>query len=233
MRRLLILLTTGIVFFVLISGGIIFLAETHPFLPGSMLFPLQSWAEQIQVRLSPEPADRLLDLLQRRIDDLAQVEGEEGQIAAATTLFTTLEQVLRTVAAAEPADQPRLIGRLQELLINGQTILNRLPQNVRQHPDIAALIQQINILLSTGELPIALNDDTNPITPIGPEAIPFLNEDIDHSFYPLIGGHEAVACESCHTPANTRTPPPPAKAATPPHPITSPVSARSVTSSKT
>ena len=171
MRRLLVLLTLGIIAFVVLTGSIIFLAETHPFVPGDTQYPWQQWAEQIHVRFigdSTRRADRLLDLVQRRIEDLLAVEDEVHQLAAATAIYTALEQALRAIPHADPADQVRLSGRLQELLLNAQTALANLPLNLRQHPEIAALSQQITLLLAGDTATIAQITGNNGASAIGP-----------------------------------------------------------------
>ena len=58
MKRLLLILTLGIIVVVLSFGGVIFLAETHPFVPGDALYAWQRWAEQVQIRLTSDMTRR-------------------------------------------------------------------------------------------------------------------------------------------------------------------------------
>ncbi len=44
----------------------------------------------------------------------------------------------------------------------------------------------------------ASGEANSPLTGIDPRGIPFPEGSVDHSFYPLIGAHPLLQCESCH-----------------------------------
>ena len=73
MRRVLLIFTFIILILVVIIGGLAFLAEKHPLMPGDGLYQLQRFAERIQEIMvvdATDKADLLLDLAGRRNQDI-------------------------------------------------------------------------------------------------------------------------------------------------------------------
>jgi hypothetical protein len=200
MRRILIGLTLLIVLAVITTGTLVFLAERHPFRPGQPLFPIQQMAESLQLRLTFDAADKAdlaLDLARRRLDDLATAGTDKQLLAAAPVLKSTLEIAVLRVSAAPVAELPRLIERLNELLGQAGPLVAGLAAAYPELADLLATVTAIGQAANPNQLAAIVDAPALPMAIAG-EPVPFVGTDIDHSFFPLDGGHAAALCQDCH-----------------------------------
>ena len=84
MRRFLLISLALLLFIGVVGGaGTYVMAGKAPFLPGDWLFPVQIWSEQVWGLTfnndATARADVLLNLLERRLDDLEAVRGTPNE----------------------------------------------------------------------------------------------------------------------------------------------------------
>ena len=183
-----------------VLGGTLFLAETRPLDYSSPFYGVQVQAETWRLRLSRDETRRAefaLKLVDRRLADLSQAQGETTIGEAATAVKQSLEQAIRAINAAPTENQEALYARLDQLLVQANVIVSGLVATYDSGP-VLALSERLAKFqeAETHEELVAL---TPPAPSIAAEIIPFLSKEIDHSGYPLEGAHADIACESCHT----------------------------------
>jgi hypothetical protein len=184
---------------ILALAGMFVLSEAYPLHPGDSLYRLQHIAEQWRLRLTAgEPGRALvaLDLAERRLDDLAQATGPRHTNAAAVAFDRALDQAAQRVQACPQPQQAQLQEDLTALLDRAKSVLaGRLPAaNVA-----LATLQRKVLALQDGYAPgevIAVPPE--PVELSRAEPIPFLGQDIDHTLWPLTGGHDGLDCSDCH-----------------------------------
>ena len=181
--------------------GLFFLAETYPYHPGQLLFNLQKAAEQARLSLTPGDANQAryaLNLAERRLADLAKVSGVSQTETCALAFDGALSLALDRISTLSAADQVELFEQVDVVLKQTDLIISDLelgPQDV----SLASLHQKIDSLLtveSSEELQAVI--PTMPPLKIQAEAISFLGQNVDHTDFPLSGGHGALECEACH-----------------------------------
>ncbi len=181
--------------------GMFFLAETYPFHPGQSLFGLQNVAEQARLSLTPGDANRAryaVNLAERRLADLAKANGLSQTEISAVAFDEALNLALERISVLSARDQVELFEQVDIVLKQTDLIISSLelgPQNV----SLVSLYQKINSLLtaeSSEELQAAI--PTMPPLKIQAEAISFLGQNVDHTEFPLSGGHNALECADCH-----------------------------------
>jgi hypothetical protein len=225
LRRLLLSTVASFLFCgtILVSSMWI-LAERAPFAPGDPLFFLQSGAEQLHIRISLIPEDRvtvLLSYLQRREADLLEKLGTDGEEAALHHFQEMLDDTMAAIAAL-PADlqgeyHQQVLRYVDQALLYLENHKNELSDtaiaftgelralqtSIGQDTDpiaVAAVVDMVELLPPTA-VPEETHSPTRAADPLVLEeivAVPFPEESVDHSFFPLTGGH-ALACETCHT----------------------------------
>ncbi len=228
MRRFLFL-TLAVLFvfgFVLISAGTA-LARSGPFHPGDRFFPLQLFAEQQQVRwpVSRQThAEKMLNLYERRLEDLVIRTGSPHEIQALFYLDTALNQVVVSVVDSPPDVNQPLGEKLFSLISLTQVAVERLTVASRQDPggvaDFSAKLtvlrelyqrpgSDLSLLADALEPDFSLSQvvkvaEKNPVgdslSLTNPQGIPFPpgSQGQQHKFYPLEGAHGTLACETCH-----------------------------------
>ncbi|MCA9989471.1 MAG: cytochrome c3 family protein, partial [Anaerolineales bacterium] len=209
MKRILVSLTLFVIAFVVVTGGLALMAEQHPFRPGQGPYAAQNMAEQIQLRLALGPtrqADAALDLAYRRLADLSAATTPRTAEAAIIALNAALDRAVAAVAAAPAGPQDRLYGRLNELLLEADTLLADIAESGLLAADdagYAALRNKVSALMVAQNINAVtaiagtLQDGSGTTTPIDAAAISFLGQ-VDHSFFPLTNAHEQASCTACH-----------------------------------
>ncbi len=202
MKKTLIILgviNAGLVFLVL---GLLFLAETYPFRPGGILFDVQSFAESTQVRLTSDPArraERSFELVERRLLDLTLSKPQHLK-KAILAFDDSLSAAIRNIETV-PNDQKEALYRtVEKMLVRIDIVLSGLEKSVSS--DSLATMREKIAALQAASTPVEIQKivQEKPKTPalILSQAIPFIGEEVDHSIFPLEGGHADVECETCH-----------------------------------
>jgi uncharacterized protein YjbI with pentapeptide repeats len=224
MRRLLLAILTGLLILTTIGGATSYvLARDAPYLPGHPLFAMQVWSEQIwSLTLNSDKSYRariLLTVFKRRIDDLEAVRGTAAELEALTHLEATLEKVLSAIGEASRSDQPPLWSQLVSQIERALELLATLDlmQAETAKDSVLALSVRLDSLLegineSGDGSAVTINAARSATRPnivtltaaelldnsLGESrVVPFPNGAIDHSFFPLVGGHE-LECTVCH-----------------------------------
>lgn len=195
-----IILTSLVIAQLLLILGIaamLILAETYPFQPGELLYPVQHTGEQARLSVTNSRSSRAnfaLVLAERRLADLAQAN-TPAEVQASVQSF---ENALKTTATAlDKAPQgahAALYEKLGIILAQADVVVHTLGDRV----DLALLQDlhsRIRLTEQAGSLPemhaILLGE-------IPAEIVPFYPQDVDHSKFGLFGGHYSVDCMSCH-----------------------------------
>jgi hypothetical protein len=202
-----------------ISGmALAFLAPTHP---GSVIFPLQAFMEQRTKFLFTSPisrADYLLDLVQRRINDLSVRAGTKYEVVSIEYLDKSFDQAIQAITTTQDeqlgVERNQLITLAQDAR-DTLDDLRRAPYENRAVFDAFQAKMQTLIHINTEKdelkkfqnlIPTISNgssDRTGSETQTNKPAggiIPFPQGSVGalHNFYPLMGQHIASACVSCH-----------------------------------
>jgi hypothetical protein len=194
-------------------AGLVLLAETHLLRPGDNLYSAQHLAEQVRLRTSPgavRQAEFALDLVDRRLADLAIAEGYQQIDASISALERALDEAISLVEAAPSASQITLVQRGQILVSEAQRVITVLEAGEYNH-DVVKLINKISALKTTGNAGNSPNSNQNNgdhPSRIEGEVVSFLGMKVDHKDFPLTGGHEELQCATCHEDgiyAGTRT----------------------------
>jgi len=203
-RQVLLAVALIIILLVLTGGVLAFLAERHPFQPGHLLFGWQRLAEELPLRLARDrvrQADIALDLANRRLEDLAAAQ-EAGSLTTAAAIYQeSLDRAIGLAAGAPEVDRDRLQGRLDDLLLRTDMLITQLLEDdpaLEENPRLLALQTRVEVFTEVEESEVTPTDQPPAPLPIDGAAVSFLGQDIDHSFFPLDGGH-ATTCETCHT----------------------------------
>ena len=225
MRRFLIM-TVSVVLFVGIVGGALSynLVTSGPYLPGDFLFSLQVASERLwglsfnNDLLSR--ADVWLEILAQRIQDMAAVQGTEGEETAVSHFHQAVTSATTAVDDLPAADQPEYQARLHQLLTRGLATLESLEiMQGQPSTETTNLYIQLRLMLQVDNpadqqqargqsrrasegpgidqiLTLSNNflDDPHNV-PFPPGA----NMSEVHSFFPLLGGHSELLCSDCHT----------------------------------
>ena len=192
-----------------------------PFRPGSILFPLQDYAEQQASRIYRDPIQKasfMLNLVERRITDLNDRTGSQHEYIALKYLDEAIDQASTSISLIPTGQAEQVRNRLSSLAELANKTLNNLKlipiENnslfVAFQSKIKAIIQKGNI----SELSSNVNNLVALVTPkyqegailpvIYPSSvgglIPFPpgSQGALHSFYPLIGQHGTLTCDTCH-----------------------------------
>ena len=208
----------------LVSAGVA-LADKGPYRPGDLLFPFQRFAEEqrpLLISSQTGRADYYLRLLKRRIEDLHLITGKPTEQATLEELNQTLDQATTAISAAPEADQPALRKRLADLIVGLRVVLANLQVVPAQSPDLynnmLAKITTLESLIAGGQ-PLVQNqlNPSSKVPVLAPTAVggsqssstsnsvdahsvqfPPGSVGAEHAFFPLVGKHAGLACESCH-----------------------------------
>ncbi len=221
-RSLTYLLLAVIVLTLAAGGAASSLAFIAPFRPGDALFPVQAGVEQLRLALIGDPvelAGRLLDLVERRLDDLEAGLGTPGEAAALEAVDEAFQQAVPAISAAPASARGPLKLRLAGLAARWQALLQRLgitpADRAARAVESARLILAATGGLPSGETPAGQTGGALPVsaargmaapptrTPIfiAPHGVPFPPNATPgaHSTFALVGQHTLIACGSCHS----------------------------------
>jgi len=113
------LITAFVVFGILTI--LVALAYLEPLSPGSLLFPIQDFAEQQGFFIYPDPvgqAGYALDLVEQRIADLVYNTGTKNEVAALRALDKAIDQASNLLARVPDEQGVALRTRLLSLAQN-------------------------------------------------------------------------------------------------------------------
>jgi hypothetical protein len=125
---------------IVIAGALIgsaVLAANPAFIPGDALFSLQRFAEQAQSAVQLNPTNKLnylLQVLDRRIQDLGTLTGKPAEIQALAAANESLDQVLLAGAVLSPRDKPSLILDVIQRTDSFLAALAKLTQTAASYP---------------------------------------------------------------------------------------------------
>lgn len=191
------------------------------------LFPLQTFSKNTYAKFIPRPewlTSFLLDLTQRRLLDLALFAGTTYEIDAIQALDSTFQNSFEAYYSLDPDSSAQITSRVEEALeqIQNLSSILKLESNIpKSYDQLAAKLEIYRNLLSQNSSPEAavsasLNAPTffgaTPVTPtpIVSVSIPALygsgglipffpgSPGWGHSFFPLLGSHNSLACSACH-----------------------------------
>ncbi len=226
MRRFLLISLALLLFIGVVAGaGAYVMASKAPFLPGDWLFPTQIWAEQVWGLTfnhdAASRADVLLNLLERRLDNLEAVRGTADEWPALVIITNAMNQATQAIADAPETEWTRLRGRLTRLTERAIALMDGLDVMQGNEVETAVLniytqLQSLLAALTGSETAVAalpgldgrpagensasetaVQDKRNTLP--GSRRVPFPEGSVDHSFFPLNGGHGNIECETCHT----------------------------------
>jgi hypothetical protein len=231
-RQLTWILATFIILLLVGGGGLSSLALWEPFAPGEPLYPLQLWVEQTRLLLITDQtnlAERLLDIIELRLQDLDYRVNSPHELAALTELDEAINRAVVAIDNVPREAQPRLRTRLASLAARYQNLLKRLTLVPRANPEVyaQAVFKAASLLALTRRAedaatqlasvaavglqdgvanpdPIATATPTPAIIAAHPVPFPPNATAGPHDFFPLTGRHAALACGDCHANGNYR-----------------------------
>ncbi|MGC9333944.1 MAG: hypothetical protein ACP5JJ_07345 [Anaerolineae bacterium] len=200
MKRVLILLASMNLVLLAVVAGLFLLSEVYPLRPGAPLYSVQDAAEQWRLRLAAgegRRAEVALDLVERRLSDLAQAHDQDRVQAAAAAFDAATNEAIRQIDAVPQDAQGALYNRLRGVLGQARVVVSALDAEGVEST-VTRLTQRLEALqaAASAEQMVALVPRAGTLAQAEP--IPFLDKDVDHSVYPLEGAHADVACEDCH-----------------------------------
>ena len=199
-KKVLIPFITFNILVMLALAGLFILSEAYPLRPGTPVYRLQHVTEQWRMRLTAGQASRAamaLTLAERRLGDLSQA-GEGGGVNAAAVAFDrALEEAVRQVEVCPQPEQAALGGSLAALLERAEFVLSGL-EPFGDEVVLGTLQRQVEVMQEREEAEEVVTYVAEPVELVQAEPIPFLGQEIDHTIWPLAGGHEGLECEDCH-----------------------------------
>jgi len=184
------------------------LAASGAYHPGDFLFQAQYAAESLQAQAISDPAqraDRYLELVGHRVDDLTLLSGTDLELEALAFLNADLDRA--AVAAAQPDMRPDAL--LRELIDRLQAAVDSLTVIPEKYPRLYAVLQDkvttLKMLASTlpkegGDLSrlsliaMPFPQDIQPTL----QFIAMVNPNASAHPFPLVGQHALVGCATCH-----------------------------------
>ena len=202
MQRLTVKIGLAILILALISGLAGFASAMFGWiLPGSHLFPLQERLEQMTiVGSSTRRAERSLDLVERRINDLKSRNGTPHELTALEALGGSINRATEAIAYVPQEQVDTLLNHLIDLLQQANSELSSLSELPTTKADVFFDFQsRLQTLLIT-------TSGRNPDSPYSESAagdtaqISALTSSDQYicSYYPLTGAHTSVQCMECH-----------------------------------
>ena len=199
-KRALVPFITFNVLVILALAGLFVLSEAYPLRPGTSFYRLQHVAEQWRMRLTAGQASRAamaLNLAERRLGDLAQAGVPSRANAAAVAFDRALDEAVRQVEATPRPEQAALGGSLTALLDRADFVLSGL-EPAADDVVLQTLQRQVLAMQESNTPEEVVTFVVEPVELHQAEPIPFLGQDIDHTIWPLTGGHGGLECEDCH-----------------------------------
>lgn len=214
-------LILGFIILLLATSGVA-LAVFGPFHPGNIFFPVQYFAEQQITAINPDPignATYLLELMDRRVNDLDQLEGSKNELRSIQYLEVAIDQAIAGISRVPLDKREDLQNRLISLtkrtnkLITPYQLAAKDDQNA--YSAFESKISTILQMTSTEQAGASLvqldlhpqmssqrNLKNKPTSFLhaakGLIPFPAGSQGAIHSFYSLVGQHETLLCKSCH-----------------------------------
>jgi len=211
---------TGFIVLLLSTIGVA-LALFAPCLPGSVLFPVQNFAEQqmkIIYRDKLSNSNYLLDLVGRRVNDLGIRQGTKFELISLQYLDKSIDRATVAISLVSQEQNDDLRLRLFSLAQSADDGLLQLTHVPFENHDVYISFQsKISVLLQMlNSIDITKNVNSKvsavsagnqqkaksaiPIVYSAHGLIPFPpgSTGAVHAFYALIGEHAALSCKSCH-----------------------------------
>jgi hypothetical protein len=129
-RNIYLVSALTVLFILALVGAGIGLAAYGPARPGHAIYPLQQWAEDIQVRLARDEDHKielLLNLAHRRHIDLQRQAGAVFEPIAARNLEEAIEEASSAILALDETEGRAYWAELRELVQAAQSTLAHLP----------------------------------------------------------------------------------------------------------
>lgn len=206
--------------------------HAQAYLPGDQFFRAQNNSEQLWlnhlVRVGEPRANSLLDLLERRIDNLEVLLGSDAQRLALAYLDNAFNQAINAIELAPAEAQPALKQRLLLLtertlalldgveLVDGEgegmatavsALFDKLTdlQIALSNPEPTSIAEiattQTDLDAASQSADSESDSDASgiPVSLDNPLDVPFPEGSLEHDFFPLTGGHDNLKCSNCHT----------------------------------
>ncbi|MBP7591870.1 MAG: cytochrome c3 family protein, partial [Chloroflexi bacterium] len=186
----------------------------------------QFWMYRMQPS-SLSRAEKSLDLLSRRLDNIESCQALTCTGSALNYMDFAFGQAVTAVFNAPPDNQEELINRLRSLTQQALALLDTIDALMQSEggvspvalsarlqtllaalddPELRANIAQLNAADETLTRDRTAGDSTgNGLGNLNlgrlsnPLSVPFPDGAVDHSFFPLAGGHDNLECTNCHT----------------------------------
>ena len=200
MKKLLALFAVLNLLVVAVLASLIFLAETYPYQPGDRLYKVQTLAERGRLHLIPDDtrqAKFAIELAERRLVDLAQVEGEDQIEMVAAAFDQALSESVEHIQSVPDAQQGQLKTQLNAVLVKtGSVVMSFDPGG----EDSAVARLQEKIASFHAPDPVAAEIPVKPDGKIPAEAVSFLGQNVEHEMSNslLAGKHLEIDCMECH-----------------------------------
>jgi hypothetical protein len=192
------------------------------FLSRGDFITVQNFVEQQVFDFYTDPVDRsdyVLNLLERRINNLHTNTGTEFELTTLTYLDIAVDQATTAIASVIQAQGENIRIRLLNLAQQANEIINKLTiAPVKNQITFITFQTKLQTLLSMVGASGVKNNELSQVTrimlenpgkPKDPVAvamgagglIPFPPDSAGavHAFYPLIGQHELFTCNTCHS----------------------------------
>jgi hypothetical protein len=216
-------LISGIIFIIILISGTA-LAIYAPLKPGNILFPFQSFAEQQGKSFYYNPVNYssyMLDLVERRINDLNTRIGSKYELIALEDLDKAIDQATLAISLVPQDKVDSLRTRFDSLAKRANEVQNQLKfVPIEENTVYIAFQSKIKALLQEGTKVATTNygKHLDPVVTPNPSKdqvsanhsivvfssvsglIPFPpgSQGAVHAFYPLLGKHATQTCNSCH-----------------------------------
>jgi hypothetical protein len=206
----------------------LFLAAAAPFRPGNPLFAAQHFAEEQRARFNFSDSGRAsyyLALVERRSIDLVMLTGTDQEPVALQALADAIQHAENAVAQAPESDRPALFSQMADIARKSSASLAGAYLSQAEIPDTFLALEARLVTLQQlfADDKLATRDvfkaririmlpyvpaETNPVVvendaqnSIDPHLVSFLegSAGAEHAFFPLVGQHATLNCESCHT----------------------------------
>jgi hypothetical protein len=203
MKKIILIIAAINVVLILFVGALFYLSEVYPFRPGQALFGLQAIAEDERINLTSDPlkkAEKSFELVERRLSDLTMVT-EPDQVGVTVDAFDkSLTNAIRSIEAVPVDEKQQLYVVVDNLLTRVEVVLTSLEEQLGDEALVdlqkkVVALQQANSPLEVQK--ISAEPARIPAV-VSARLIPFLDKDVDHVDFPLVGGHAALDCLDCH-----------------------------------
>jgi predicted CXXCH cytochrome family protein len=211
---------TGLIVLLLATSGVA-LAVYAPYHPGSVLFPLQNFAEWQLRDIYRDPVSNsnyLLDLVERRVDDLKIRSGTKYEQLSLEYLDNSIDQATLAISSVPQEKSDKLRLRLLSLAQRADEEIKQLTHvPIENHTGYIAFQSKLYALThmvttmdvpSSEHSPAPANPSINRVNSksaillaySASGLIPFPpgSQGAIHAFYPLVGQHISLTCTSCH-----------------------------------